>query len=140
MISDKAALMEIRQSWKGVEALRGRLQRALLGSFAQVASFVIFVADSAHNLPFVHAYAVLNDVLEQLANEHHFKCKSIFLGALLDASKDKLPWKDFAIIKEGAERRNDVAHRGKVLPRADCWRYIDAIKDQLLAWGVVDAI
>jgi hypothetical protein len=140
MISDHATLTEIRQSWKGVEALRGRLQRSLLGSFAQRASFVIFVSDSAHNLPFVHAYAVLNDVLKQLENENHFKCKSFFLGALLDASKAKLSWNDFAIIKEGAERRNDVAHRGEVLPRADCWRYIDAIKDQLLAWGVVDSI
>jgi len=139
MISDQAALEEFRNSWKGVEALRDRLQGALLGSFAQGASFVIFVADSAHNLPFVHAYAVLNDVLKQLAIEGHFQCKSIFLGHLLNASKDKLLWENFPGIKEGADRRNDVAHRGEVLPRADCWKYIDAIRDQLVAWRVLDA-
>src|ERR671923_2534726 len=100
MIADQAALDEIRQSWRGVEALRDKLQRALLGSFAQGASFVVFVADAAHNLPLVHAYAVLNDVLEQLSKEGHFRCNSIFLGALLAESKEKLPWKDFPLINE----------------------------------------
>jgi hypothetical protein len=136
MIADQAALDEIRQSWRGVEALRDKLQRALLGSFAQGASFVVFVADAAHNLPFVHAYAVLNDVLEQLAKEGHLRCNSIFLGALLAESKEKLPWKDFPLIKEGMLRRNGVAHR---LPRADCWKYTDAIRDQLVAWRILDA-
>ena len=138
MISDRAALEEIRQSWNGVEALRGKLQRALLGSFAQGASFVIFIADSAHNLPFVHAYAVLNDVLAQLAKEGQFHCNSIFLGKLLAASQEKLAWKAFPLIKEGAERRNDVAHRGEVLPRGDCWKYIDSIRDQLRVWEILE--
>ena len=139
MISDQTALDEIRHSWEGVEALRDRLQRSLLGFFAQGVSFVIFVADSAHNLPFVHAYAVLNDVLNQLAKEGHFQCKSIFLGALLKASKDTLTWKYFDLILEGADRRNGVAHRGEVLPRADCWKYINAIRDQLVEWDILDA-
>jgi hypothetical protein len=139
MIADQAALDEIRQSWRGVEALRDKLQRALLGSFAQGASFVVFVADAAHNLPLVHAYAVLNDVLEQLSKEGHFRCNSIFLGALLAESKEKLPWKDFPLINEGMLRRNGVAHRGEVLPRADCWKYTDVIRDQLVVWRILDA-
>ncbi len=138
MISDPAALEEIRYSWQGVEALRERLQSALLGSFAQGASFVIFVADAAHNLPFVHACAVLNDALQQLAKEGQFRCNSIFLGVLLSASEKELSWKDFPLIREGAERQNDVKHRGNVLPRADCWKYIDAIKDQLEVWGILE--
>lgn len=139
MITDCGALQQIRASWRGVEVLRGKLQRALVGSFAQGASFAIFVADAAHNLPFVHAYAVLNDTLEQLAREGRFKCNSIFLGALLNASRQNLPWTDFAIIKEGADRRNDVAHRGDVLPRGACWKYVDAIKAELVDWGVLES-
>ena len=139
MISDQAALEEINRSWQGVEALKDKVQRALLGSFAQEASIVIFVADSAHNLPFIHAYSVLNDTLKQLAKEGHFPCKSIFLGALLDASEIALPWKNFALIKKGADRRNDVAHHGNVLPRTECWKYIDAIRDELRKWRVVGA-
>ncbi len=139
MISDKNVLTEVKASWGGVEALRDKLQRALLGSFAEGGSFAIFAADAAHNLPFMHAYSVLNDTLKQLSVEDHFKCKSIFLGALLDASKDNLEWRDFSLIKEGADRRNGVAHRGDILPRADCWKYIDAVREQLLAWKVLDA-
>ena len=138
MISDQSALAEIRKSWRGVEALRGKVQRALLGSVAQGGSFAIFAADAAHNLPFMHAYSVLNDVLRQLSLEGHFKCKSIFLGPLLDASEHKLSWKNFCLINEGKDRRNDVAHRGDVLLRGDCWQYIDAVHEQLLRWQVLD--
>jgi hypothetical protein len=138
MVSNLAALSEIRKSWNGVEVLRDRIQGALLGSFAQGASFAIYAADAAHNLPFVHAYGVLNDVLEQLSKEGHFCCDSIFLGGLLHASKEELLWENFQLIKEGAHRRNDVAHRGDVLPRVDCWEYIDTIRNQLIAWGVLD--
>lgn len=138
MITDVAALNEIRQSWAGVEALKNRAQLALLGSFAQGATSMIFITDSAHNLPFVQAFAVLNDVLVQLRDEKKFQCKSIFLGSLLAKSQHKLPWKEFALIKEGVERRNDVTHRGNVLPRADCWRYIEGIKSQLVDWGILD--
>jgi hypothetical protein len=137
MIKNVVALQEVQDSWRGVEALRGKLQRAHLGSFAQGGSSAIFAADAAHNLPFIHACAVLNDVLEQLQREGHFHCKTIFLGALLDASKAKLPWTDFAMIQELTARRKDVAHRGDVIPRKDCWRYIDAIKAELLAWSIL---
>lgn len=137
MITDRAALEEIRRSWTGAESLRGRVQRALLGSFAQGATFAIFVADAAHNLPFVHGYAVLNNVLLQLAREGRFECNSIFLGKLLAESEKRLPWVNFPLVKEGADRRNDVAHHGEVIPRADCWRYMDAIKEQLVAWQVL---
>jgi hypothetical protein len=75
--------------------------------------------------------------LLQLAKEGHFSCKSIFLGKLIKASEKKLPWQAFALIKEGAKRRNDIAHHGAVVPRGECWKYIDAIKTQFLAWGIL---
>jgi hypothetical protein len=137
MIKDTVALQEVQHSWRGVEALRGKLSSALLGSFAEGASFAIFAADAAHNLPFVHACAVLNDVLEQLQTEGHFPCKSIFLGPLLSASEARLPWTNFAVMQEVAARRNGVAHRGDVLSRTDCWRYIDAIKAELVSWRIL---
>jgi hypothetical protein len=138
MITDKAELDEIRQSWNGVEALKNKVQRAL-GSSAEGASFIIFIADSAHNLPLLHAYAVFNDVVEQLVKEGKFQCKSIFLRALLAAREKALSWKDFALIKEGVDRRNDIAHRSDVLPRAECWKYIEGIREQLAAWTILDS-
>ncbi len=139
MISDKSVLGEVRASWGGVEALRDKLQGALLGSLVQGPTFAIFMADAAHNLPFIFACSALNDTLEQLSKEGYFKCGGFFLRPLLKASEHKLVWKDFALIKEAAKRRKAVAHKGKILPRADCWKYIDAVREQLLAWKVLDA-
>jgi hypothetical protein len=138
LIKDPEALQELRALWNGVRVLRRRTQAALLGSFAQGASFVVFVADAAHNLPLIHAYAVLNEVLLQLEREGRFSCRSIFLGRLLSASESALPWFDFDMVKRGADRRNDVAHRGEVLPRGECWRFIDAVEAELVGWGLVD--
>jgi hypothetical protein len=80
---------------------------------------------------------VLNEVLIALEKEGHFKCKSIFIGNLLEASKKVLPWKDFSTIKTGVGRRNDVAHRADLLERGECWKYVEAIKLELSSWGVV---
>ena len=139
MITDLTVLQEIRCAWNGVESLRGRIQIGLFATQMGVIGGVypFGVADAAHNLPFLHAYAVLNDVLHQLAREGNFSCKSFFLGALLQASERVLPWKDFAVIKFGADRRNDLAHRGVVLASSDCWKYIDAIKTELTSWSIL---
>ena len=128
----------MRKGWAGVEALRSRLQRSAFASVGVVGgSFPATLANAAHNLPFVHAYAVLNDALLQLADEGHFVRKNFFLGDLLKRSRKVLPWQDFALVSMGAKHRNDVAHRGKLLGRKDCWNYIDAVKAELTGWGVL---
>ncbi len=138
MIRDATALTEIQQGWDGVEALRSRLQVSAFASVGVLGgTFPFMLANAAHNLPFVHAYAVLNDALKQLADEGHFTCKSIFLGELLRKSEKVLPWQDFALIGVGVERRNDVAHRGQLLDRGDCWMYVDAVKVELSHWGII---
>lgn len=138
MIQDPLALAEVQASWAGVEALRARLQRSAFAAAGFLDGvFPFALANAAHNLPFIHAYAVLNDVLEQLADEGHFSSTSIFLGELLKKSEKALPWRDFDLIAEGAGRRNDVAHRGQLLERGDCWRYVDAVRAELSAWGIV---
>ena len=138
MIRDNATLTHVRKSWAGVEALRERLKRSAFASMGVIGGvFPHALANAAHNLPFMHAFAILNDVLEQLASEGHFNCKSHYLGALLKKSEKALPWQDFKLIKAGVELRNDVAHRGQLLERGDCWKYVDAIKRELSAWGIV---
>ena len=138
MIRDSNALAEIQQSWAGVEVLRSTLQVSAAASRGIIGGvFPFALSNAAHNLPFIHAYAVLNDVLEQLANEGHFNCKSIFLGELLKKSEQALRWQDFALISAGATRRKDVAHRGQLLDRGDCWKYVDAVKVELSAWAVL---
>ena len=138
MINDSNTLSNIVKEWNGVELLRNKLQRSAFGSRGVVGgSFPFALANAAHNLPFIHAYSVLNEVLIALEKEGHFNCKSIFLGKLLEASKKELPWNDFSTIESGVGRRNDVAHRADLLERKECWKYVDAIKLELSSWGIV---
>ncbi len=140
MITDTDTLTEIRACWNGVEILRGKVQRSLLASVGMLGGTYPFAAaDAAHNLPFMHALAVLNDVLEALAKEGVIKCKSHFLRALLAAAENELVWVDYGTISEAVSRRNEVAHRGELVPRGDCWRYVDAVKTELIAWEIVSA-
>ncbi len=139
MIRDATVLADVRQNWVGVEALRTKLQ---VSAFASISMgdgglYPFALSNAAHNLPFIHAYAVLNEVLQQLADEGHFTTKTRFLGELLRKSKKALPWRDFALVKAGALRRNDVAHRGDLLNRDDCRKYVDAVKVELYGWGVL---
>ena len=77
MIRDQSALKEIQQSWDGVEALRSRLKvSAFASSGIGPGSYPFSLANAAHNLPFIHAYGVLNDALNQLAKEGQFSCRS----------------------------------------------------------------
>jgi hypothetical protein len=138
MIKDPAALAEVRSGWSGVEALRDSLQVSAFASIGFMGGIFPFkLANAAHNLPFVHAFAVLNDVLEQLAKEGHFACKSIFLGALVQKSEKALPWLNYGVITTAVARRNDVAHRGQILEQGECWKYIDAVKEELAGWGII---
>lgn len=138
MIKDTATLSELRKDWAGVEALRTRLQVSAFASGGLLGGvFPHTLANAAHNLPFIHAYSVLNEVLIAMEREGIFKCKSIFLGQLLAASKEILPWTDFTTIETGVARRNDVAHRADLLERGECWKYVDAIKLELSSWDIV---
>jgi hypothetical protein len=138
MIRDATVSAEIRKNWAGVEALRTTLQASAFASMGVIGGIFPFaLLDAAHNLPFMHAFAVLNDVLEQLALEGHFNCKSRFLGALVQNSEKALLWRDFALVSVGVDRRNDVAHRGQLLDREECWKYVDAIKSELSGWGIL---
>ena len=140
VISDSEVLAEVKDSWGGVSIMRERLTVGLFAAVGWMGGvYPHFVADAAHNLPFVHACSVLNDVLRQLAKENHFNCQSQYLGLLIKAGKTSLTWHNYALIEEIVARRNGIAHRGEVVPRGDCWRYIDEIEKQLQNWGVLDA-
>ncbi len=138
MIKNVNTLIEIRKDWIGVESLRDKLKRSAYASTGVVGGIFPFaLANAAHNLPFMHAFSVLNEVLSALEKEGNFTCRSMFLGALLNASKSVLPWNDFDTIEAGITRRNDVAHRAELLERGECWKYVDAIRIELSSWGII---
>jgi hypothetical protein len=138
MIRDATVLAEIRKNWTGVEALCSKLQVSAFASMGLVGgNFPFVLSNAAHNLPFMHAFAVLNNTLLQFADEDHFTCRSKFLRPLLTKSETALPWHDFGLISIGVDRRNEVAHKGQLLNREECWKYIDAIRSQLSGWGIL---
>ncbi len=137
MIKNAAALTEIRQQWGGVRMLRVRVQRLTVGSAVASLGSVLTLADIAHNLPFLHACAVLNEVLEQLRDEGAFHCKARTLGALVKASAGSLEWVDLPGVEQMVRDRNALAHGGTLLGRAQCWEYLDLVERQFLAWGIM---
>jgi hypothetical protein len=135
MIKDATALAKLRKDWEGVEVLRDSLNVSAYATHPGLFPFTLY--NAAHNLPFMHAFAVLNNVLIQLAAEGRFKCTNIFLGELLKKSEKALPWRNFALMTVGVDRRNGIAHHGTLLDKEECWKYIDAIKVELSAWGIL---
>jgi hypothetical protein len=144
MIKDASELTQMRRAWAGVEILRERLLRSGFMSFAGGGNYPFALVDAAHHVPFLHAHTVLEDALEQLAIEGAFPSRRLLAGkrpSLGDLSKDSrnhLPWQDHRTIRIGIVCRNKVAHDGELLPRADCWKHINAIGRELHAWGVID--
>jgi hypothetical protein len=142
MITDIKAMENLRVSWDGVRLLRLKIDRTITGSATLPGSFTVFIADAAHNLPFLHACGVFNTVLRQLAKERCFSYQGESLGLLIKASVKLSPpvsWVNLQLINEAVKHRHALAHRAKIIPRGDCWRYIDAIEAELVQWGIVDA-
>ena len=118
MIRDADVLSEARKNWAGVELLRDRLKGSAFASMSGIGGkFPFLLADAAHNLPFIHACAILNDVLEQLRDEGHFTCRSRFLGELVEASEAKIAWRAYRLIKDEVVKRRN----GCSAPRRTSW-------------------
>ncbi len=137
MMKDNNVLKEMVGAWEGVRKMQAMLDTyattALVGGFPQLSDY----QNACHGLTLIYAYAVLQEVLEQLRDEGQFVSSSGKLGTLMHESKKSLPWVDFAIIDKGRERRNDVAHRRSIVPLAESRRYIDAIEQELIAWKIL---
>lgn len=135
MISNTATAEEIRLDWNGIEVFRRKLggRTLLVGN----SFFTTPVYDEAHNIPFLHACAILNNVLEILKDEGHFSCRSRELGRLQENSRNVLKYDNYSLINEIREARNGLAHNAKIYNKTDCWKYIDAIKSQLKSWEII---
>ena len=134
MIRDQQAKSEIAQDWRAVRKLRNPVRTSVLPGFG------VIVEEPVHdfyNLPLVLAYAVLDQVLNELRDQSEFRSKNSKLGTKMFASRKALPWQDYGLVDNGREARNDLAHEAKLLSKADCLRYIDAIESELRAWNIV---
>jgi hypothetical protein len=136
-IADQQALAEIQASWSGVGSMTASIHFGLAGAMDSSSFVLLKVVDTAYNMPFLHACAVLNDALRALANEGRFASKAQTLGALFQDSQGRLNWLDSTLMAEIVDKRNRLAHDGETFPRAECWRFIAGIEAQLKDWQVL---
>jgi hypothetical protein len=140
MIADPVELEKHCNAWRSVRDSQMQF-KAKLG-FTGVGpggNFGRGIFEACHDLTLVFAYAVLQDVLEQLKHEKRFSTRKTKpgLGELMQTSRSTLPWQDFALVDKGRNRRNDFAHHRMSVPVDECMEYIDAVERELHAWGIV---
>jgi hypothetical protein len=94
--------------------------------------------EEIYNLPFVLAYAILDQVFDELMSQGTFpKPRGKSLAAKMEASYVRLPWVDYSAVEAGRVARNEVAHDAKLRSKTDCVRFIDNIERELKAWGIL---
>lgn len=139
MIRNMVVKSDIARQWVALRTL-------CLGSHRSSGTPVGFINETPpeefYNLPFVLAYAVLDQVLDELIDQGAFKKprgRRPMLGAKMTASAADLQWTDYDLVAKGKDARNDPAHEAKLLAKADCFRFVDAVESELKAWGVIRA-
>lgn len=137
MITDATTLADMQASWTGALGVQARIKRDSMGAFTMGRHFPRFTADAAHNVPFLLACGVLNDVLLALRDQGAFASKQRTLDGLMADSRGSLAWLNYARMDQIKDARNALAHDGKMLSRGDCWAAIDDIGRQLIGWGIV---
>ena len=135
MIRDQQTKSEIAQDWRVVRKLCESSHRQWMIPGAGMINETR--PEDSYNLPLILAYAVLDRVLRELRDQGAFTCKTWKLGEKMAASQNALPWQDYCLVDNGRDARNNLAHQAKLLSKADCLRFIDAIESELKAWGIV---
>ncbi|HBQ38256.1 MAG TPA: hypothetical protein DD714_04525 [Candidatus Omnitrophica bacterium] len=137
MIQDPAALASIQQQWVAVKDLCTGSHRQFM---IPGAGFINETPpETFYNLPFLLAYAVLDQVLDELVAQGTVprpKGRPL-LGTKMTASITALPWKDFPMVDSGKTERNELAHRATLLDREKCFAFIAAIETELKAWSIL---
>jgi hypothetical protein len=128
---------EIVQSWKAIHDLCARGDRGY--SIPAAGYFHVSYPAAYYNLPFVLAYAVLDDVLSEMIEDGIFTCPGNrpLLGRKMRKSCKTLAWQDYLLVERGRFARNDLAHEAKLASKDDCLKYIAAVGAELKAWKII---
>jgi len=127
---------DIVQMWRTVRKL---CKPSLGGVFlADGSLFCQTRPEDSYDLPFVLAYAVLDQVLQAYETAGLFTCRKYpTLGSRMEASRSCLSWIAYDVIWHGKEARDELAHEAKLLGRPDCMTYIDAIEVEMKEFGIL---
>lgn len=139
MIVNTNSLTTLQAEWQGVVRMRERMDHLVISTFAFDPITSAAFGNILYNLPFLLACEVLKQVLLQVKEEGRFTGSQPQLGDLMDNARTAFPWIDWQCLREGAERRNEIAHDGKQLGDKQCLQDIGNIEAQLIAWGLITA-
>lgn len=137
MIANLNSLATLQAEWQGMIQMRERIQQLVISTFAFDPIRSPAFGNILYNLPLLLAFDVLKHVLLEAREEGQFIVSGRRLGDLMDSAKISLPWIDWQGLREGVNRRNEVAHDGKLLGDQQCLQDIADVEAQLLAWGVI---
>ncbi len=137
MIADKEILLEVRSEWKTVRKTWEMIAANISFSFVRGGITSNEFRSAAYSLTLLFGFTVIEHVLQQLSAEGHFACRSKFVGSLMAASRHSLPWVNFTLVDEAREQRNKIAHQQQWISIEDCERYLNAIENELRAWGIL---
>ena len=134
MIKDLAKKTEIVRDWEAVKKLCAGSHRQYQSSRGYINETP---PESFYNLPLVLAYCALDGVLIKLRDQGEFRCTGDFLGDRMKSSKKILPWYNYKLVSAGRIARNALAHKAKLVPKKECLIFINAIENELRAWGII---
>jgi hypothetical protein len=138
MINDQTVRADVVHQWETVRTLSQGVHRTGMASGGAGAVMINETPLDEHfNLPFVLAFAVLDQVLDELVAQGSFACTRWELGAKMLASKGPIVWTNYSLVDEGKMARNKLAHEAKLVSKADALRFIRAIEDELRAWRIL---
>jgi hypothetical protein len=137
MIRDPNARSEFAREWAAVKTLCSASHRQYQiagGPFINETP-----PDSYFKLPFLLAYAILDQVLAELIDQGTIQClrRRPLLGDKMAASTTRMTWQNYLDVDRGKTARNELAHDARLLGKADCFRFIEAIENELKAWAVI---
>ena len=137
MIKNEEDRESIIKQWKAVRLYQAMVRTNTVGAFAGGAVLMPDFLNGCNTLVLIFAFAVFERTLQILRSENAYpeppEGRTGF-KALMLASRTSLPWIDFDLMSEGRDERHRAAHGLKIVPRAECWRYIDAIERELVSW------
>src|SRR5439155_17739054 len=110
----------IDQQWTTIAYLMDYNKSRLIGGTVTTDA----APDIFYNLPLVLVYCTLDDALGQFITEGTVICKKknrcFNLGDKMEAAKTTIIWKNYDLVDQGREARNDVAHRSVMLDKYTC--------------------
>lgn len=118
MIKNQDRKEEIVETWGSLRKLQNKLVCCWM--LPGGATINERAPDETYNLPFVLAYAVLDNVLSELREQGDIKSKSWMIGAKMEASRDIFPWLNYELVYKGKDGRNNLAHDDKLMEKNEC--------------------